>query len=72
MVDTADSKSAEGNLMPVRVRPPLPSKYPALSEVVLKPLKIKGFSFLLSYFYKVFELGNIFSTFNLQPQHLNS
>jgi hypothetical protein len=49
MVDTADSKSAEGNLMPVRVRPPLPSKYPAQSEVVQKPLINQGFLLYLMF-----------------------
>lgn len=43
MVDTADSKSAEGNLMPVRVRPPVPSEYPELSSSVQKALINQGF-----------------------------
>ncbi len=37
MVDTADSKSAEGNLMPVRVRPPLPSINKGLTGFHLEP-----------------------------------
>ena len=42
MVDTADSKSAEGNLMPVRVRPPLP-------EDVERVCRFSANSFLVSY-----------------------
>jgi hypothetical protein len=38
MVDTADSKSAEGNLMPVRVRPPLPGLFEKGLQIILQTL----------------------------------
>jgi hypothetical protein len=43
MVDTADSKSAGGNPMLVRVRPSVPYNNPAMSAEVDKPLENMGF-----------------------------
>lgn len=37
MVDTADSKSAEGNLMPVRVRPLVPQRNQGFTVKIAKP-----------------------------------
>ena len=45
MVDTADSKSAEGNLMPVRVRPPLPIQISGAIRLKQKPLIKQGLLF---------------------------
>jgi hypothetical protein len=44
MVDTADSKSADRKVMPVRVRPPLPRHSFMKSDTVYKPLKLGAFS----------------------------
>ena len=49
MVDTADSKSAEGNLMPVRVRPLVPIVSTALYSADQKPLNFEGFFLLFVY-----------------------
>lgn len=63
MVDTADSKSAEGNLMPVRVRPPLPAKQltaPYLNEIAVLFITLSAF-FLKS--------APVFSEYPSGPTH---
>lgn len=42
MVDTADSKSADRKVMPVRVRPPLPELFERVCRFSANPFLVNG------------------------------